>query len=97
MIYDIRLRTKLGSYRSFEFGHIDHDIYLSVFDSQSVKSGNRYTKCSAVDHVTGECPFRIKEGQSQNERKRTVKTEVCERFQDNKCRFGVKCYRKRVC
>ena len=97
MLYDIRHRRKLSTYRSFDFSIVDQELYLSVFDSQSVRSGSRCNKCLAFDHSTGECPFKARDVVGIPDKKKALKNDICEKFQENKCRFGSKCYRKHVC
>lgn len=100
LIYDARHRRKLAACRSVNFSRINYDIYLESFDASALRSGNRCSKCSSVDHELSDCPFAAG-GYGDpflgKKATRSVANEVCRNFQDGKCKFGKKCHRRHVC
>ena len=48
----------LGSKQSFQFGEIDHNLYVTVLDSTAVrKDVPRCHRCKSFDHKVAFCPF----------------------------------------
>ena len=57
--YDSRHRQLLGARRSFAFNSLNHDLFVTTFDSGAVRaSTTRCTRCGSVDHQVAACPFR---------------------------------------
>ena len=97
--YDIRHRQILGRRRSFEFSRLNQELFVTTFDANAIRSVNRCTKCSAVDHATGDCPFRGT-GQTANlprAKNSDQSSEICLLFQQGLCKPSRKCRRKHVC
>jgi hypothetical protein len=105
LVYDLRHRQRLASFKSLSFASVDHDLYVTIFDSNSVRTGGvKCNICNANDHTAAKCPFRIagqpheaSRGAPAKKREPEVAKEICVLFQDNRCRFGEKCRRRHVC
>ena len=105
--YDFKHRQRLSTCYSSNFVTLDHDLYVTIFDAQALRNVNKCNKCSSVDHSSVECPFkssqqssdpfRSKRGQSSSNQSSNVKGQVCQRFQNDSCRFGNKCRYKHEC
>ena len=59
LTYDLKHRQLLGASRSFSFASMNYQLYIMTFDSNAIKSSNRCSRCSATDHLTFDCPFRV--------------------------------------
>ena len=56
--YDRHFRASLGAKQSLCFGSIDHDLYVSVLDSDAVRTDvPRCHRCKSFDHKVACCPF----------------------------------------
>ena len=53
--YDVRHRQRLANARSCLFSSVDHDLYITIFDTGAVKSLAKCAKCSSVEHSTSQC------------------------------------------
>ena len=57
-LYDRHFRARLGAALSFDYGHIDHDLYVSIFDPNAVRRDvPRCHRCKSLDHKVALCPF----------------------------------------
>ena len=66
--YDHKHRQYLGAKRSLAFCDMTYQayqVYVTTFDSLSVKTASRCSNCNSSDHVTQNCPFRAP-GQTHN-------------------------------
>ena len=59
LTYDARHRQALGAKRSLNFNCLNPELYVMTFDSESIKSVPRCSKCSSTDHSYSQCPFRV--------------------------------------
>jgi hypothetical protein len=56
--YDVRNRSKHSMYRSFNFSHVDSDIYVTCMDSSTMRTNvKQCARCRSIWHVTRDCPF----------------------------------------
>ena len=107
LTYDERHRTALGRARSFEFSSFNHQLFVTIFDVNSLRTSSKCAKCASLEHVSKDCPFRGAApsggvtNQSSADRSRAGRQnvdpdEVCIRFQDGTCKFK-KCPCKHCC
>ncbi len=101
--FDIKHRIKLAAHQSFDFGSIDHTLFIITFDSSTIKKKGVCFRCKGSDHFVGNCPF-------QEEKKDQIsKTspfnqptsyhqgkEICNKFQSAQCLYP-QCKRAHVC
>lgn len=103
IMYDHKHRLRLAASRSFAFSKLDHDLYITTFDANALRSINKCSKCAATDHGANECPFKSSSGGNDSFRAKrnyssaASQSQVCQRFQDGTCRFGGKCKYKHAC
>ena len=57
--YDLRHRQRLAHSASFLYSLVDHDLYVTIFDSSAVKSSGKCNKCASSDHTTSECQTKL--------------------------------------
>lgn len=109
-LFDIKHRVKLSASRSFNFGTIDHTLFITTFDASTIKKRGACFRCKRTDHLVKNCPF-LEEMQTAPQPSATVKQsntyqqspfsvfngkEICNKFQDAKC-FYPECKRAHVC
>lgn len=113
LTYDERNRAALGRFRSFNFATFDNQLFVTIFDANSLRAVTRCPRCASVDHGVVDCPFRgtapqgAKSQSSQSSQSNPEKgkpkspvdpNEVCIRYQDGTCRYkGNSCPRKHCC
>ena len=107
LTYDERHRAALGRTRSFDFTFFNHQLFVTIFDVNSLRTSSKCAKCASLEHNSKDCPFRGAAptggvtNQSGADKGRTGRQnidpdEVCIRFQDGTCKFK-KCPRKHCC
>ena len=101
--FDAKFRIKLASRRSFDFGDIDHTLFILTFDSSTVKKKGACFRCKSMDHLVGSCPFQEeKREQNSNSGWNNLPTsfhqgkEICNKFQFAQCVYP-QCRRAHVC
>jgi hypothetical protein len=56
--YDVRNRSNHAMHHSFQFDHIDQDIYVTTMDSTTVRQNiKNCSRCKSIWHVVKDCPF----------------------------------------
>ena len=105
--YDCRHRAKLASSHSWEFHHVDNDLYITIFDASTVKrSAKQCFRCKSLDHPVQECPFPAPNSMEENKKKPSSKgsrykwihqgKEGCNNYQYGRC-TETSCPRAHVC
>jgi hypothetical protein len=67
LLYDFKHRQRLAARNVLNFTDLDHELYITIFDNNAVRNASRCAKCSAIDHVTIECPFKNLTGGGSNQ------------------------------
>ena len=68
-VYDQKFRASLAENQSFDFGKIDHDLYVSTFTTSAVNPRTpRCFRCQSMDHKVAECPFHAVPAPAQAEK-----------------------------
>ena len=56
--YDVRNRAKHSMTNSFDFHHLDNDIYVTTFDATTIKPNvKQCSRCKSIWHTAKDCPF----------------------------------------
>jgi len=56
--YDQRHRVNLSEIRSLEFNTVNTELYLTLLNSQTIRSGGKACfKCRSLEHISADCPF----------------------------------------
>ena len=58
LTYDMRHRQLLGASRSLNFSFLNNPLYVTTFDSNSLRTTARCARCNSTEHDTASCPFR---------------------------------------
>ena len=96
--YDTRHRQRLAQTRSLAFARMDHELFIMTFDASAAKPAVRCGKCTSVEHSSSDCNVKQKSaGPRASTRPEPDKSEVCFRFQQKRCRWGAKCFRRHCC
>lgn len=108
--FDTRFRALLGQSKSYNFGNIDSDLYVTTLDATVIKQVPRCFRCRSPEHEVQECPFpevARKTGTAAMAAATTAPKprydsptyqgrEVCINFNNKRCRFP-NCRRAHVC
>ena len=104
--YDVRHRQRLAHTGSFLFSLVDHDLYVTKFDSSAVKGSSKCSKCASIEHTTSECSVNKptgagrgtnKRGSNRGRRGGTGRSEICYNYQTGNCNWGGDCIRRHKC
>ena len=100
--FDMKHRIKLSSRRSFDFGSIDHTLFIITFDSSTIKKRGTCFRCKSTDHFVGNCPFLEEKDKMPKTNWSNQPTahhqgkEICNKFQAAQCVYP-QCKRAHVC
>ena len=105
--YDIRHRRRLAHSGSLLYSQVDHDLYVTIFDSGAVRSSGKCAKCASLDHVTSDCSVKsaaagrgstTRRGPGRGRRWGGAgRSEICYNFQSGNCSWGGDCIRRHKC
>lgn len=102
-VYDCRFRAKLAETLSFEYDAVYGDLYVTIFDATAIKRDAKVChRCKSHQHLVHSCPFpapnTVEEGKKTKEKSALHNgVEICNNFQQGRCRFGTNCRRVHVC
>lgn len=105
-MYDARHRLDLAGRHSCRFAELNSDLANTILDSTAIKlNAPRCPRCSAYDHVeVAECPFPARAAAAASKKPQTLfgglgatATEICNNFNEGKCKWNEKCRRIHMC
>ena len=105
-MYDARHRLDLAHRNSCQFAHLNSDLANTIFDSTAIKpNAPRCPRCSAYDHVeVAECPFPPRAAAAATKKPQfsfgglgATATEICNNFNEGRCKWNEKCRRIHMC
>ncbi len=96
--YCLNLSIKRSINDRLGYTCVDPMLLSTVLDVTVIKpNATKCSCCKAYDHLVNRCPFPEIDSQGQKTTKSAPKTEVCQNFNKEKCRFRETCFRKHVC